>query len=208
VDALCNQLTTAIKMNVKNIDDKKAEIINYGLKGFFSFVIKFAVMILISYFLGIINLVIISIISFGFYRTFAGGAHAKGHIRCFFSTALFIFGSVYLGKILFLYFSNAKIIYLLIFLFNCVIIYLYAPADLEQKPVRSRNMREKLRMQSAFSMGFIIVLAITAISNPIISNILVITTFMESFIMLPLSYKVFGCKYGYRDNSLSDVKPL
>jgi len=208
VDALSNKLTLKIKMNVEGIDDEKAEIINYGLICFLSFITKTTIILLVSYFLGIFDLTFIAIVSFGFYRAFAGGAHANSHIGCFISSFSIFLGSVYAGKFIFSLNSNTEMLYLIIFILNCIIIYYYAPADVEQKPILSKNLREKLRMQSAFSMSLIIVLALTIIKNPTISNILVITTLIESLTMLPFFYKLIGCKYGYRENSVPDVKQL
>jgi len=208
VDALSNKLTLMIKMNVKDVDDEKAEIINYGLICFLSFITKTIIILLVSYLLGILDLTVIAIVSLGFYRAFAGGAHANSHMICLFTSFIIFLGPVYLGKFIFSLFSNIEILYLFIFILNCVIIYYYAPADVEQKPILSKNLRERLRMQSAFSMSLVIVLALTIIKNHTISNVLVATTLVESITMIPLFYKLIGCKYGCRQGSVPDIKQL
>ncbi|MGE5328337.1 MAG: accessory gene regulator ArgB-like protein [Deltaproteobacteria bacterium] len=193
VDALSNKLTLIIKMNVQDIDDEKAEIINYGLKSIFSLITKTVIILLLAYWLGILDLMLITIISIAIYRLFAGGAHANSHITCLITTSMLYFGTIYLSKWLSLYVLNVKPFYLVIFIVNCIIIYLYAPADVQQKPIMSKTLKEKLRIESVFSMSLIVIISLTIINNTVISNILILTTLFQSITMLPVFYKILGC---------------
>jgi len=208
VDALSNKLTLMIKMNVKDVDNEKAEIINYGLKCFISSISKCIVIVLLSYFLGILDLVIISMISFCFYRTFAGGAHAKTHIACLLSSSAIFISSVYIAMYTSFYFGKTSKIYLLIFIINLIIIYLYAPADVKQKPILNKNFRKRMRVCSFLSMSLIIIFALAVINNNLISNLIVLTTLFQGITMLPIFYKILGCEYGYKRTSVNEVKPL
>lgn len=197
VDALSSKLTMMIKANDESIDDKKAEIINYGLQCFFSCISKIALIFLISYFLGIFNLVIISTLSFGFYRLFAGGVHSNTHIGCFILTSAILIGSVYIAKYTSFYYGKMDLLFIGIFIINLIIIYIYAPADVKQKPILKKALRKRMRIGSFISMSLLVLLAL-AIRNPLVSNLIVIVAFLESLTMLPVIYKLLRCEYGYR----------
>ncbi|MGE5474516.1 MAG: accessory gene regulator B family protein [Ignavibacteriales bacterium] len=208
MDALSNKLTMTIKMNVKDVDEEKAEIINYGLTVLFSQIIKTIVLLAIAYYLGILNLVLISMVTFGFYRCFAGGAHSNTHIGCFVFSSIIFLGAVYSSVFLSSYVNFTGILFFTIFIINCIIIYYFAPADVEQKPILSRMFRERQRLYSAFSMGLIFMIALTIIKSPVISTLLIMITLFESISMLPIIYKIVGCKYGWRSINNQEIEPL
>lgn len=200
VDALSKKLTMLIKTKVKEITEEKAEIINYGLQCMFSFISKLFIILTLSYLLGILKLVIISMFSMGIYRAYAGGVHADTHLKCLFSSIVMSICPVYISMYISYCFGKSSLVYLGIFITNSIVIYLYAPADVKQKPVLNKKFREKMRLGSLVSMSAIIILALLIQNNPLISNLIVISTLIESLTMLPITYKMFGCERGYAEN--------
>lgn len=191
VDAFCDRLTNLIKNNLPDINDEKAEIINFGIKSIVSSTSKIFVILLLAYLLGVLNYAIITIVGFGIYRMFAHGAHASKHITCLLASSLMVFSNVYLSRLQLPY---VEVVYLFIYLFNCMVIYLYAPADVEEKPILSVKIRKRLKKQSFLVMTGIFVVGLWVIKDEIITNVLVFSTFFETLTLLPITYKIMGCK--------------
>lgn len=190
VEAISNKLTNLIKMNISDINDEKAEIINYGIQSMISEIYKTIIILFAAWIFGILKLILIAIAAFGIYRTFAGGAHARTQTVCLISNSLVFFSIVGISKYL-----NINSVYFLvpILMFNILIIYFYAPADVEEKPILSKKLRHSLKIKSYIVMFSIFIAATFMISNQVISNILIISTFYESLTLLPISYKIMGC---------------
>ena len=56
IDKICNFLTNRIRKEMPDIDDERAEVINYGLQNIVGEIPKIFIMLGISYCLGIFNL--------------------------------------------------------------------------------------------------------------------------------------------------------
>ena len=56
IDKICNFLTNRIRKEMPDIDDERAEVINYGLQNLVGEIPKIFIMLGISYCLGIFNL--------------------------------------------------------------------------------------------------------------------------------------------------------
>lgn len=196
VDALGDKLTRMITTNLEGIDQGKAEIINYGLKCLISDISKTIIIFTFAYFLGVLALAIAYYFSFGLLRIFAGGVHAKKSWECLITTSGLLFFTIYISILLSNFPAYLGYLYFLIFIINSVIIFKYAPADLENKPIVSKKIRERFRIRAVFALGLVIVFALTIIKEPNVQNVLVIATFAESITLLPISYKIFGCKHG------------
>jgi len=62
VDKICNFLVEKMKKEMPDIDDERAEIINYGLQIMIGEIPKFLIMMAISYLIGVFELSIIALI--------------------------------------------------------------------------------------------------------------------------------------------------
>ena len=192
IDVLSHKLTNQIKNNFPEIDEQKAEIINFGIQSIVSEISKTTIILTVAYFLGVLNLILTAIVAFGVYRTFAGGFHAKSHLACLLTNSMLFFSIVYLSLFLEHYLA---FIYIMIYLFNCYVVYFYAPADVEEKPILSNKLKKKLKLKSFIVMSSIFLISIS-IHNRIFTNLLILATFFESFTLLPISYKIMKCKHG------------
>lgn len=169
---LCNNITNAIKKRVKDIDDDKAEIINYGLYLWIADIIKMTIILSTAYFLGVFRLTIVFILSFGLLRVFAGGSHAKTFWGCLFTNSAITFGSVYLS--LLLSFIKPVVLILPIMPFCAAILYLYAPADHENKPIVSKKQKKKLK-----TAAYIVLILEYLISASITQNVFPMQLFFQ-----------------------------
>jgi len=105
---LCENITNVIKERVKDIDDEKAEIINYGLYLWIADIIKLAIIFTAACLLRVFKLAVVFVVCFGLLRIFAGGSHAKTFWGCLLTNSAITFGSVYLSLLL----SSIKPIFL------------------------------------------------------------------------------------------------
>lgn len=195
INAISDKLTLLIRENLAEISDEKAEIINFGLKSIFSELIKTLAIFAIANLLGIFKYVLIALLAFSCFRYYAGGIHAKTQIQCFISNSIILFGTVYLSYI---NIPNYIWLYGCIFAWNCLILYFYAPADVEERPIHSRKLRKQLRVKSYAVLVLIFVIAIFLVNNSLLRNIMIYATFFESLSLLPISYKITKCNHGHK----------
>lgn len=196
IDKITQSLTDKIRKEMPDVDDERAEVINYGLQILLGEVPKTFIMLLIAYLLGVFKLTLITFLILMPYRTFSGGVHLKTHIGCIISTCAFYCGTALLAKYIVL--SNiAKYILIgVLTIFGIVMIKLYAPADTEDVPILSKKIRKQKQILSYIT--FIIGLAIALfIKNNIISNIIIFGYLMQTCMITKLVYRLTNNKYGY-----------
>ena len=196
IQKLSQSLTNKIRKTMPEIDDERAEIIDYGLQILIGEIPKLIIMLLIAYVLGVFKLTFITFLILLPYRTFSGGLHLKTHIGCIVSSTTFYCGTAYLSKMLIL---DDMVKYLLIFLvaiFGIFMIKLYAPADTEDVPILSKKVRKQKQILSyiCFIIGLIVA---TFISNSIISNVIIFGYFIQTCMITKLAYRLTNNKYGY-----------
>ena len=197
LDELGQKVSDVVAVNVDDVDSQQKEIIAYTVTQLLGEFIKIGLMALIACIFDIWTLLLISIFSTAIYRIPSGGVHCKGHISCFIVSSVFFFGNVVLSK--FIRCEYMDYIYLAIFLLNLPVIYFFAPADTEMKPIVSKKLRKKLRVFSYVGMTLTILIGRFLITDITIRNIFIFGTFIQSIAMLPFMYRLVGTKYGYRD---------
>ena len=196
IDKITQSLTNKIRKEMPDVDDERAEVINYGLQILLGEVPKFFIMLGIAYILGVFKLSLITFLILLPYRGASGGFHLKTHIGCIISTCTFYCGIAFLSKSVIIM-SNMK--YLLIFatfIFGMIMIKLYAPADTEDVPIVSKKVRKQKQMLSyiSFVIGLIIALLI---NNNVISNIIIFGYLVQTFMITRFAYKITNNRYGY-----------
>ncbi|MFY9115025.1 MAG: accessory gene regulator AgrB [Dethiobacteria bacterium] len=173
---------------------EKAAELEYGIYMIISTILKTAIILILAYFLGIFNYVLLSYVCFGTLRTFAGGAHARTSWGCFVYAVFIYFPIVYLAVS---YPLPAIPTYLLFFI-SLIIIAIYAPADVEENPILRLSRRRRLKIYSLITL--IIFLAVAIFQRPIISSIITLSVFMESLTLTPVFYALTKSKQGGDDD--------
>lgn len=190
-DKISNYMTDMIYATLPNIAPERREVIEYGVYMTVSELVKIAVILLISILLDILPYVLATIVVYGIQRTFLGGIHAKTHLGCMLTHSAIVFGVTAAAIHL-----EIDSLYLLLAVapFSYVTAYLYAPADLPQKPVKSKRQRKQLRI------GGFILLTILFASSWFLpgswSRIILFTCFIQALFMTPIAYKISKNKYG------------
>lgn len=198
IERICDFLITKIRKEMPEIDDERAEIINYGLQLTIGEIPKFFIMVAIAFLLGVGELSILSFLVILPYRMFSGGFHMKTHIGCIVCTTLMYSGNSFFSKFFVLPQDVKLVVTLLIWIFGLVMITLYAPADTENVPILSKKERKKQKVLSYITFTTILTISLF-IKEPIISNICVYGMFIQTLCITRLAYKLTNNKFGYEE---------
>ena len=79
IDKITEFLTNKIRKEMPEVDDERAEVINYGLQILIGEVPKIFIILLIAYALGLLKLSLITFLIIMPYRMFSGGFHLHTH---------------------------------------------------------------------------------------------------------------------------------
>lgn len=200
LEELGEKVSCGVENNLDGITPDQKEIIKYTVIQLLGELLKTTIVVALVWPFGVAHLLLIAIFSMGIYRIPSGGAHSKSHIACFVTSSALFLGNVILSSLL-----NGPyldIIYIFIFLFNIPVIWLFAPADTEMRPVVSKKQRKLLKILSFICMILTIFIGRFIITDIAIRNIFIFGTFIQSITMLPPMYKMLNTKYGYRDGIL------
>lgn len=169
--------------------DRVAEL-EYGIYMIISTVLKTALILAAAYFLGIFKFVLLSYVSFGALRTFAGGAHARTSWGCFVYALLIYFPIVYVA----IHYPFPAILNYLLFFAALAITFIHAPADVKENPISCPERRRKLKTFALLILLAFLVMA--AFLQPICSSIMALSVFMESLTLTPVFYALTKSKRG------------
>ncbi len=196
IDKITEFLTNKIRKEMPDVDDERAEVINYGLQILLGEVPKFFIMLIIAYFLGVFKMTLITFLIIMPYRMFSGGFHLKTHLGCIISTCTFYCGIAFLAKNIVLNEIARYSLIIATLIFGIIMIKLYAPADTENVPILSKKVRKQKQIMSYVCL--IVGLIISAvIKNNTISNIIIFGYIVQTFMITKLAYKLTNNKYGY-----------
>lgn len=196
IDKITQSLTNRIRKEMPDVDDERAEVINYGLQILLGEFPKIFVMLAIAYLLGVLKLTLITFLIIMPYRIFSGGFHLKTHLGCIITTCAFYCGTALLAKYIVLNNIAKYIIITLLGIFGIFMIKLYAPADTENVPILNKKTRKQKQFLSYifFILGLVIALII---KDNVISNIIVFGYLMQTCMITKLAYILTNNKYGY-----------
>lgn len=178
------------------IDDERAEVINYGLQNIVGEIPKIFIMLAVAAILGIFPLALFTFVILFPYRGASGGVHLKTHIGCIIFTTLFYCAIPFVSQYFVLEGIAKYIVIGCVWIFGMIMIKLYAPADTEAVPILAKKDRRKKQIFSyiTFSLGLI---AACIIQNNVISNILILANFIQTITITKFIYRLTKSKYGY-----------
>ena len=196
IDNFCLFLVGKMRKENPEIDDEKAEIINYGLQLLIGEIPKIIITLVVSYLLGILNLTLFMVCVTVPYRAFSGGFHLHTHIGCIISTTLYYCCIPKISNYIYLN-SETKLFFILCALiFGIIIIIKYAPADTENVPILQKRERKHKKILSfiTYTLGLIVAISI---NNNVLSNIILFSYFVQTIMITPFAYKITKNKYGF-----------
>ena len=196
IDTICTFLTNRIRKEMPEIDDERAEVINYGLQNIVGEIPKIFLLFIIALVLGMFKEVLFMFLVLTPYRGASGGFHLKTHLGCIVGTTAFYCGIVLLSQHIILDDITKYILIGISWIFGMFMIKLYAPADTENVPILSKKDRKKKQMIAyiTYSLGLI---AALLIQDNVISNILLFGNLLQTLTITKLAYRLTKNKYGY-----------
>ena len=196
IDTICTCLTNKIRKEMPEIDDERAEVINYGLQNIVGEIPKVFLVFVIAFILGMLKEVLFMFIALTPYRGASGGFHLKTHLGCIVGTTTFYCGIVFLSQHIILQDITKYILIGISWIFGMIMIKLYAPADTENVPILSKKDRKRKQIIAyiTYSIGLICALII---SNNVISNIILFGSILQTLTITKLAYRLTKNKYGY-----------
>lgn len=196
IDKICDYLTNKIRKQMPDVDDERAEVINYGIHLVIGEIPKTFLFIAIAALLGVLKEFFITMLVIFPYRAVSGGFHLKTHIGCILMTSLYYCGISYISQFT-LFGNNIKYILIpIVWVFGMIMCRLYAPADTENVPIlRKKDRRSKQLLSYAILTTTLIIGAV--IDNYVVFNIIILGTFVQSIMISRLAYKLTNNKYGY-----------
>lgn len=205
IDKICNYLTQKIRKQNPEIDDKRAEVINYGLQNIIGEIPKGFIIFGLAYILGLFKTTLIAFILMMPYRAFSGGFHLKTHLGCIIGTTTFYCIVAFLSEMLVLEQTIKYIIIGCVWVFSMVMIKLYAPADTENVPILRKKERKKHQILSYITLTIGLIVAMF-IPNSTISNIFIFGYLFQTLTITKLAYRITNNKYGYEvyENNISE----
>lgn len=198
IEDICNKLTLKIRKEMPEVDDERAEVINYGLQLVIGEIPKTFVLLIIAYLCGVLKLSIIALLAITPYRLTSGGVHLKTHIGCIIGTTIFYAGSSLLSKYIVLEPIYKYILIGITWIFSIIMIKLYAPADTEDVPILRKKER-KIKKNLSYVTMTLTLLASIIIKNTVLSNLLMFLTIFQTIWISKFTYKLTKNKYGYEE---------
>ena len=196
VDTICTFLTNRIRKEMPEIDDERAEVINYGLQNIVGEIPKIFLLFIIALVLGMFKEVLFMFLVLTPYRGASGGFHLKTHLGCIVGTTAFYCGIVFLSQHIILEDITKYILTGISWIFGMFMIKLYAPADTENVPILSKKDRKRKQIIAyiTYSIGL---MAAVLIQDNVISNILLFGNLLQTLTITKLAYRLTKNKYGY-----------
>lgn len=196
IEKICSILTKKIQKEIPDVDDERAEVINYGLQLVIGEIPKIFVIFILAYLLGVFKLTLLSFLFILPYRAVSGGTHLHSHIGCIIATSLFYIGNAFISKYLVIG-VNVKIIAVIcIWIFSVWMIKLYAPADTQSVPILRKKER-KIKQILSYTFMTITLGTGLIVKDNAISNLLIIGTVLQTITITRLMYRITKNQYGY-----------
>lgn len=199
IDKICEYLTNKIRKQMPEVDDEKAEIINYGIQLIVGEIPKIFLMFGLGIILGLWWQTLLAFFLLLPYKTVSGGFHMKTHIGCFLCTNLVYCGNAYISTIWNFPSEMSKYITILgVLILGIIMVSIYAPADTENLPILTKRERKTKKILSYVFL--ILSLAVAAfVPNTVISNLIIIGTFIQTLSITRIAYIITKNKYGYEE---------
>ena len=196
VEKICDYLTKKIRKEMPDVNDERAEVINYGLQMIIREIPKMFLAIIIAFALGSIKLVGITLLVLIPYRGFTGGFHLKTHIGCFICTTIMYCLPAILTKIYVFEGIYQYMVIAITTIFAIIMIGIFAPADTVNLPIISRKER-KIKKILSYIILIISMISAIAIKDSTISSAIIYTILMQTISITKPAYKISKCEYGY-----------
>ena len=196
VDKICDFLTNKIRNKMPDVDDERAEVINYGIHIIVGEIPKTFIFIAVAWILGVLKEFCITMLVIFPYRAVSGGFHLKTHLGCITLTTIYYCGIAYVSRLFILPDITKYILIALVWIFGMIMCRLYAPADTENVPILRKKERKIKQILSYIILTVTLIIGLF-INNNVVSNIIILGMLIQSVMISRLAYKITNNQYGH-----------
>ena len=199
IDKFCTFLVEKIKSKVKDIDEEKEMVIDFGIRILFGEMPKILILFILGFLFGIGWYTLLLFFLLSPYRSFTGGFHLKTHLGCMISTSILYLLPIALAKV-----SNFQVEYIkyilisITLIMSIIFIKKYAPADTENIPILSKKERKSKKIKAYIYVVALLMLSLF-IKDNVFSYMLIYGIFLQNITITPFAYSITKCKYGYKN---------
>lgn len=197
IDGFCEYVTNKIRIAMPEIDDERAEIIQYGIQLLLGEVPKIVLLFFIAFILKVGWLTVFAFCIMTPYRSSSGGFHLTTHLGCICMTNVLYIGIVLLAQ--YTYLPNEWVKYGIaigIWILGMLMCKKYAPADTQWQPIISKKERKKKQILSYITLTITLIVA-AFIPDRVLSNIMLYAMFFQSLCITRIAYKLAKNQYGH-----------
>ncbi len=180
-----------------NLTEDKKQVVEYGLAIFFSSLMGYSAIIIVSAFFGVVKLALIATITTAGLRVLSGGAHSHNAVNCSLLGAVLSPTIALFSKYCTQYFSFPVLIGLVVtvWLFAMWSVNKYAPADTPNKPITDARTKQKLRgLSMTYLICWLILALLSAFAVLKVEAVMLLSSTLglawQGFSLTPLGYKL------------------
>lgn len=186
---IINSLMNNIK-RYNSYDKEQLEIIRYGLASLYLNITKTLVIFGISYLLGNLKTLLILMGLYTILRLTVYGVHAKRSIDCWISSSIIFLLVPYLCETLYI---DIKV-KIALGITSIILFAFFAPADTKKRPLINKKRRTIFKTISLIN-GTTYTMMFFIVRNNTLSNCILFSLLIAVFVILPITYKIFGVSY-------------
>ena len=191
--------TMSFITSYKQYDTTSLEELRYGLVSIYLTFSKLIVISVLAFLLGIFKEMIVLLVIYNILRSVSFGLHASKSWICLLSSTIIFIGGTWLCMNIEL---NQYFIYI-ISIITIPMIYCYSPADTKKRPIVNPKRR---KIYKYLSTGMAIIYYTIALINKdsFLTNCLMLSLIVQSFVIHPLVYRLFKMSYNnYKDYKMN-----
>ena len=191
VNGIMNNITKYYDYNNTKINE-----IKYGIESLYLTITKTIIIFIISFILNITKELMLLFVFYSLIRLTGFGVHAKKSWHCW-VTSLITF---ILIPLLIKYVTLNKEFIIISYTIFTLLLLEYAPADTEKRPLINKKRRIIYKVLTILLVISYLIYSLIQKDNITIINTLYFSILLETLLVLPCTYKLFGVKYNNYKN--------
>lgn len=177
-------LKNAAKAKNYDIDSDNYQIMAYGLKSFLLVAVKSILLFFIAYKIGILREMIYYTVILCIIKLFSLGIHFNPFV-CAVMCVVYFFGGIFVAHLV----PYSKSLVYIVFAICVVLNIFYAPSPTVNRRIESQKEFMKQKILTLLCI-FAVFMQIHFVENPIYKNLSVVAVIVETFTILPITYKI------------------
>lgn len=177
-------------------DNTKISEIKYGIESLYLTITKTIIIFIISFILNITKELMLLFVFYSLIRLTGFGVHAKKSWHCW-VTSLITFVLI---PLLIKYVTLNKEFIIISYTIFTLLLLEYAPADTEKRPLINKKRRIIYKVLTILLVISYLIYSLIQKDNITIINTLYFSILLETLLVLPCTYKLFGVKYNNYKN--------